>query len=323
MPEKESLVSVIIPTRNRPQLLAVAVTSALSQTHRNIEVIVVDDGSDPPLNPDFHDARVRVTRNERSVGGAAARNIGLRAARGEFLCLLDDDDYYYPQKIACQLDYLICHPEVDMVFSQVRRDDRHGGSSLWPAVGYEFTTMANFRVPNKIHTNGTLFRRKVIESVQFDERFTKFQDWQFNMTISLKFNVRYLPVCVAVWHRDNRPDRLALQDESVKFYNYRLICEIFAELIDSDAALRQRYYRRLGYLALKAGDGRCARETFRRLGRWHGRLAWAYSLLKSRAWVVGRRYQARHRGSCVSLDADRCLGHQRRLYEHAPLGYAG
>lgn len=295
MPDKERLVSVIIPTRNRPQLLATAVASALNQTYRNIEIIVVDDGSDTPLNLDLSDDRVRIIRNEKSVGGAAARNIGLRAARGEFLGLLDDDDYYYAHKIACQLDYLNQHPDVDMVFSQVRRDDREGSLSLWPDAGYEFSTMANFRVPNKIHTNSTLFRRKVIESVQFDERFTKFQDWQFNMTISLKFKVHYLPVCVAVWHRDNRPDRLALQNESVQFKNHRLICEIFSDLIDSDPALRWRYYRRLGYLALKSEDWQCAKEAFRRLGPWHGRLAWAYFLLKSRAWVVRSRYRARQR----------------------------
>jgi glycosyltransferase involved in cell wall biosynthesis len=295
MPDKESLVSVIIPTRNRPQMLAIAVMSVLNQTHRNVEVIVVDDGSDTPLDLDLSDDRVRIIRSEKSVGGAAARNIGLRAARGEFLCLLDDDDCYYPHKIACQLDYLTRNPDVDMVFSQVRRDDRHGGSSIWPDAGYVFSTMANFRVPNKIHTISTLFRRKVIEGVQFDERFTKYQDWQFNMTISLKFTVDYLPVCVAVWHVDKRPDRLALQDESAKFNNYRLICEIFSDVIDSDTALRQRYYRRLGYLALKSGDGQCAKEAFRRLGPWRGRLAWTCLLLKTRVWAVRSRYRARHR----------------------------
>jgi len=301
IPEKEHLVSVIIPTRNRPQMLAVAVMSALHQTYRNVEVIVVDDGSDTPLNLGRRDDRVRIIRNEKPVGGAAARNIGLRAAHGEFLCLLDDDDYYYSHKIARQVDYLRQHPDVDMVFSQVRRDDRRGGYSVWPDADYEFSPMANFRVPNKIHTISTLFRRKVIEHVQFDERFTKFQDWQFNMTISLEFTVHYLPVCVAVWHVDQRPDRLALQNESVKFKNYRLICEIFSGLIDSNAELRRRYYRRLGYLALKSGDGQCASEAFRRLGPWHGRLVRAYFQLRTRAWAVRRRYRARHRGLSVSI----------------------
>ena len=89
------LLSIIIPTYNRPQLLLRAVQSALSQTLANIEVIVVDDGSTPAVMLPAQE-RLRVIRQEPNQGGAAARNYGAEAARGRWLTYLDDDDVLLP-----------------------------------------------------------------------------------------------------------------------------------------------------------------------------------------------------------------------------------
>jgi glycosyltransferase involved in cell wall biosynthesis len=78
------LVSAVIPTRNRSELVVKAVQSALHQTHPPIEVIVVIDGPDPPTESalaKIHDTRVRIFLLAANVGGAEARNIGVRAAR--------------------------------------------------------------------------------------------------------------------------------------------------------------------------------------------------------------------------------------------------
>jgi glycosyltransferase involved in cell wall biosynthesis len=217
----------------------------------------------------------------------------MQVARGDYLCLLDDDDVYYPDKVMRQLDYLKTHPDVDMVFSQLLRDDGQGGLSISPPDDYQFHPLTNFRVPNKIHNNSTLFRRRVLDAVRFDERLTKYQDWQFNMAISLLFKVEYLPICVGVWNRDDRSDRLALQDELTKFRNFRIICEIFADVIDSNAELRQRYYRRLGYLALKTNHWRCARASFNKIDTWRRWPAFGVALLKQG-------------GSAINVGAKRC-----------------
>ena len=85
------LLSIIIPTHNRPHLVSRALSSALEQTMEDLEVIIVDDGSEPaldlPPNP-----RVRLIRLEKSRGSAAARNIGTNEARGRWVTYLDDDD---------------------------------------------------------------------------------------------------------------------------------------------------------------------------------------------------------------------------------------
>lgn len=87
--------SVIIPTHNRPQLLTASVQSALAQTFQDLEVIVVDDASDEfPELPD--DPRLRVIHLEESQGGAGARNVGTKSARGRWVTYLDDDDILLP-----------------------------------------------------------------------------------------------------------------------------------------------------------------------------------------------------------------------------------
>jgi len=103
----QPLVSAVIPTRFRPDLVCRAVRSVLAQTHEQIEAVVVVDGPDP-LTVEalraLQSPRVRVIALEENVGGSEARNIGVREARGEWIALLDDDDEWYPEKIEKQLN---------------------------------------------------------------------------------------------------------------------------------------------------------------------------------------------------------------------------
>ena len=98
------LVSVVIPTYNRESKVAAAVESAMAQIHRDIEVIVVDDGSTDGTTEvlaGFGD-RIRVLRQE-NAGPSAARNRGAAAARGEMIAFLDSDDQWMPEKLARQV----------------------------------------------------------------------------------------------------------------------------------------------------------------------------------------------------------------------------
>ncbi|WP_035352118.1 glycosyltransferase family 2 protein [Edaphobacter aggregans] len=104
-----ALVSAVIPTRGRPELLLRAVRSVLAQTLRDIEAVIVIDGDDPPTERALEDlvredARVRVIALETSVGGSDARNRGVDAASGEWVAFLDDDDEWLPGKLQAQLE---------------------------------------------------------------------------------------------------------------------------------------------------------------------------------------------------------------------------
>jgi glycosyltransferase involved in cell wall biosynthesis len=99
-------VSAVIPTRNRPDLVCRAVRSVLTQTFADLEAIVVIDGPDPATEAvlrHFDDTRLRVISLPANVGGSEARNIGVRLSTGAWVALLDDDDEWFPEKIAKQV----------------------------------------------------------------------------------------------------------------------------------------------------------------------------------------------------------------------------
>jgi glycosyltransferase involved in cell wall biosynthesis len=100
------LISVIIPTRYRPQLVQRAIDSVLSQTHGDLEIIVVVDGPDPETVAALDlagEERVTVLALEHNVGLAEARNVGVRHARGKWVAFLDDDDEWLSDKLQHQL----------------------------------------------------------------------------------------------------------------------------------------------------------------------------------------------------------------------------
>ncbi|MUL35207.1 glycosyltransferase family 2 protein [Gloeocapsopsis dulcis] len=99
------LISIIIPTHNRPELLPRAVESALAQTLDDFEVIVVDDASTELVQLPEH-PRLRLIRLDQSHGGAGARNVGTKAAQGRWITYLDDDDRLLPHMAAVSLDAL-------------------------------------------------------------------------------------------------------------------------------------------------------------------------------------------------------------------------
>ena len=126
-PGVPGLVSVIIPTHNRAGIIGAAIESVLAQSYRDIEVVIVDDGS-------TDDTRAVVERygwpvryvHQPNGGVSSARNFGFRHARGEFIALLDSDDAFLPWKIQAQVEMLKAHPEVGMVWTDMSAVDPDG-----------------------------------------------------------------------------------------------------------------------------------------------------------------------------------------------------
>lgn len=142
------VVSVIVPTFNRPDALALAITSILNQTYQNFEVIIVNDGGcDVRLNvsPEA-EHRVRYISHETNRGLAATRNTALRAARGTYVAYLDDDDIFYP-------DHL------EVLVHALRTS------------GCEVAYTDAVRVYQAPGTGGSATRRETIQSQEFD------RDW--------------------------------------------------------------------------------------------------------------------------------------------------
>ncbi len=126
-PGSSGLVSVVIPTYNRALHLGAAIESALGQTYRPLEVIVVDDGSTDGTADVVATFGSDVRYLHQPNGGvAAARNLGLRHARGEFIAFLDSDDRWQPWKLAAQVELLRKRPDIGMVWTDMTAVDGHG-----------------------------------------------------------------------------------------------------------------------------------------------------------------------------------------------------
>ncbi|GAB4366780.1 MAG: hypothetical protein Kow0060_24340 [Methylohalobius crimeensis] len=117
-------ISVIIPTHNRSALLREAITSIQNQTYPNWEVIIVDDGSQPPvdsesLHKDFG-SRIRVLRNEHAVKQAYARDQGVQVATGDVVVHLDDDDLLAPNALEMGLAIFESDPSLELLYLNVK-----------------------------------------------------------------------------------------------------------------------------------------------------------------------------------------------------------
>lgn len=127
------MVSVIIPTYKRSNMLPRAISSVLSQTYSNIQVVVVDDN-----NPDTEyrkntealmeqyasDERIKYVKHSKNANGSVARNTGIKSSDGEIVAFLDDDDFFYPEKIEKQTAYLLQHPQFRAVYCGWDRDGK-------------------------------------------------------------------------------------------------------------------------------------------------------------------------------------------------------
>jgi glycosyltransferase involved in cell wall biosynthesis len=106
----ESLISVVIPTRDRCRRLLMTLRSALAQRAVPLEIVVVDDGSQDDtyeMVTDLGDPRIRLVRNESTRGESGARNRGVSEAKGRWVAFLDDDDFWAPDKLSRQLQALL------------------------------------------------------------------------------------------------------------------------------------------------------------------------------------------------------------------------
>ena len=108
--EKKPLVSVIIPTYNRKHVLTKAIQSVINQTYQSLELLIIDDGSTDGTEKavkEFSDSRIRYFRYECNMGVAAARNVGVKEATGEYIAFLDSDDEWLEKKTAAQITALM------------------------------------------------------------------------------------------------------------------------------------------------------------------------------------------------------------------------
>jgi glycosyltransferase involved in cell wall biosynthesis len=198
----EALVSVIVPVYQGERVIGGAVRSALAQSHRNLEVIVVDDGSrDRTLEvlAAIDDPRLTVVEQSNS-GAAAARNAALVRARGAYVAFLDADDRWFPEKIAIELEVLQRSNAPGIAYSWYYAVDDAGRllhRSRQPALeGLSFEGVLQretFLLPSV-----SLYDRRVIDAVGPFAGRRIHEDFEFNLRAAKRFPIfptrRYLAV---------------------------------------------------------------------------------------------------------------------------------
>lgn len=239
-PYFEPLVSIIIPVYNGANYLSLAIHSALAQTYRNIEIIVVNDGSDDNGGT----ARIaklygdRVRYFEKTNGGvASALNLAIGEARGQFISWLSHDDLYTPDKIERQIARLTEQPEPD-------RSVIYGDYSVFSdspsdaaAVALPHTDPANFRyfitVQNILHGCTLLLPKSAFDKHGlFDERLKTTQDYDFWFRIAGDFEFVHLPGVVVKSRSHEEQGTRKMRDVALAEGNHLL--SRFAENLTDD-----------------------------------------------------------------------------------------
>lgn len=208
------LVSVVIPTYHRPQMVKRAVESALSQTLEQIEVIVVIDGPHEETSEVLaiiEDTRLKVIELSTNQGSRAARNAGVNAAIAEWVAFLDDDDQWMSPKLELQLTAAINsdfeHPIItSFVIARTPTID-----SVWPRripsetealSEYLFVRNTGFQGEGLIHTSTILTTKELLQKVPFDIHLQRHDDWDWLLRAITQASVKveFVHQALSIWH---------------------------------------------------------------------------------------------------------------------------
>jgi glycosyltransferase involved in cell wall biosynthesis len=209
----DPLVSVILPTRDRAELLPRAVSSVLHQSYSHWELLIVDDASrdaTPDVIANIDDHRVRHFVG-RGVGVAAARNIALDEANGQMIAFLDDDNTMHPDWLRSVVWAFEQHPTIDVLYGAYVVDDplRTGGRSSGGLPSLLFYAYDHHAVVKRnIADIGCIAHRAGLPEGRFDETLRNVTDWDLFLRLTREGPPLQLPA-VACFYRSDSPHRLS------------------------------------------------------------------------------------------------------------------
>lgn len=182
--ENLPLVSVVIPTYNRPEFIWRACENVLNQTYKNIEIIVADDNS-PSSYSEFQERikqldNITYVRRDANGGGAAARNTGIEHAKGTFIAFLDDDDEWVPKKLEEQVTALLKNPEIRASHCGYKYKSNEK-SVIEPESIY---AKEDLRKRNVLaSTSGLICDAELVRAIRFDASIKRSQDWDLYLRL--------------------------------------------------------------------------------------------------------------------------------------------
>lgn len=223
MSSNTPIVSVVIPTRFRTDLLERAIRSALSQTLSAIEVIVVVDGQDKITEEkiaSFSDSRLKNIVLSESKGASYARNVGVDSARGGWIAFLDDDDEWFAEKLESQItiiqeNHLILPIVACRLYVQYGRlkyvSPRRVPYTKEAISDYLFVRNGLFRGEGSLTTSMILTSKSLLQRYPFDEKLKRHQeaDWLLRVGASEPVQVYFSEDVLGIQHIDDSRSRIS------------------------------------------------------------------------------------------------------------------
>lgn len=234
-------VSIVLPTYNRAPLIGRAIRSVLAQSYGDFELIVVDDGStDATMDrvTRFRDRRQRRIRLGKNRGAGAARNAGIRAARGSFLAFQDSDDEWLPSKLERHMRvFARGESDVGVVYSDMRRIRSDGTREYHhsPAVvrGVLIDPATRFYQVCKIGIQAAVIRRECLDTVGgFNEAFPALEDLELFIRLSRRYAFHHLRLPLVRYYET---DGLS-QDMPAKIVARTLLVELYGDALKGESA---------------------------------------------------------------------------------------
>ena len=228
MVNQEILVSVVIPTYNRPVYLKRCIDSVINQTYKNIEIIVVDDNNpttdarrETELVMNAYEGIDNITylKHDHNKNGSAARNTGWRHSHGKYITFIDDDDVIACTKIEKQMD---CLEHLDSswgaCYTGYRLFKEHGDPQISSEKRFGDCYVAALMRTMFMGSGSNLFLRKsVVDEINgYDETFIRNQDIEFLVRVLENHKLAYVDeVLLTIYQEGERPNRSFEQLESI------------------------------------------------------------------------------------------------------------
>ena len=237
------LVSAIITTHNRKDILKRAIDSVFNQTYSPIELIVVDDGSDDGTSQLCEDTRITYLYipPQDGRGGNYARNLGIKASKGFYCAFLDDDDAWLPTKIEAQVK-LLQEKKCSVVYCLRKMELVIDGKIVGVSNETKNKPSGDLRTEIFKHyitnTSCLLVEKRILEDVgAFDENLRKWQEYDLMIRLSEKSNIYYVDDYLCIY-RINLSDKERISND-------------FGRVYETIQKFKIKYAKRLSELPLK------------------------------------------------------------------------
>jgi len=259
-------VSIIIPTYNREHLLGRALKSILNQTYKDFEVIVVDDGSTDNTEDvirEFSALKIHYIKHIENKGEGAARNTGVKAARGDYVAFLDSDDEYLPEKLEKEMAVFKSEsPRLGVVYSDMCEIERNGAKYLWrsptfmPKDGLSYRRALEYQIYG-IGIGSSVVRRACFDKVGFfDEGLSYYVDLDFFIRLSKEYFFYHIKEPLMNYHVTNDSFRWVT---SAHIESAELILNKYSDDIKQSRKTHSLHYWRMGRFLCMHNDAKKSR----------------------------------------------------------------